>query len=69
MTILIYILIDTNFSCFVEQEWLETLATINPEEVTFIDFVQAGTKLASQLKQEVSIMRPTAVQRPPLPPF
>ncbi|XP_045455614.1 snake venom 5'-nucleotidase [Melitaea cinxia] len=36
----------------VEQEWLDTLATINPEEVTFIDFLQAGTKLASQLKQE-----------------
>ncbi|XP_048484185.1 mannosylglucosyl-3-phosphoglycerate phosphatase [Plutella xylostella] len=36
----------------VEQEWLDTLATINPEEVTFIDFVQAGSKLASQLKQE-----------------
>ncbi|XP_028037737.1 protein 5NUC isoform X2 [Bombyx mandarina] len=36
----------------VEQEWLETLATINPEEVTFIDFLQAGSKLASQLKQE-----------------
>ncbi|CAG9131161.1 unnamed protein product [Plutella xylostella] len=33
-------------------EWLDTLATINPEEVTFIDFVQAGSKLASQLKQE-----------------
>ncbi|CAH4023484.1 unnamed protein product [Pieris brassicae] len=36
----------------VEQEWLETLATINPEEVTFIDFLQAGSKLASQLKEE-----------------
>ncbi|GBP80721.1 hypothetical protein EVAR_57192_1, partial [Eumeta japonica] len=36
----------------VEQEWLDTLATINPEEVTFIDFLQAGSKLASQLKQE-----------------
>ncbi|XP_069355858.1 snake venom 5'-nucleotidase isoform X1 [Maniola hyperantus] len=36
----------------VEQEWLDTLATINPEEVTFIDFLQAGNKLASQLKQE-----------------
>ncbi|CAK1543627.1 unnamed protein product [Leptosia nina] len=36
----------------VEQEWLETLATINPEEVTFIDFLQAGAKLASQLKEE-----------------
>lgn len=38
----------------VEQEWLDTLATINPEEVTFLDFVEAGQKLAAQLKQEVS---------------
>lgn len=37
----------------VEQEWLDTLATINPEEVTFLDFVEAGQKLAAQLKQEV----------------
>ncbi|XP_071053537.1 mannosylglucosyl-3-phosphoglycerate phosphatase isoform X2 [Onthophagus taurus] len=36
----------------VEREWLDTLATINPEEVTFLDFVEAGTKLAVQLKQE-----------------
>lgn len=40
----------------VEQEWLETLATINPEEVTFLDFVEAGKKLAAQLKQEVSFI-------------
>lgn len=38
----------------VEQEWLDTLATINPEEVTFLDFVEAGQKLAAQLKQEVA---------------
>lgn len=37
----------------VEQEWLDTLATINPEEVTFLDFIEAGQKLAAQLKQEV----------------
>jgi len=37
----------------VEQEWLDTLANINPEEVTFIDFVEAGRKLGAQLKQEV----------------
>ncbi|GFG38259.1 hypothetical protein Cfor_01900 [Coptotermes formosanus] len=36
----------------VEQEWLDTLANINPEEVTFIDFVEAGRKLGAQLKQE-----------------
>ncbi|XP_077284564.1 mannosylglucosyl-3-phosphoglycerate phosphatase isoform X2 [Arctopsyche grandis] len=36
----------------VEQEWLDTLATINPDEVTFLDFVEAGTKLGAQLKQE-----------------
>lgn len=38
----------------VEKEWLDTLATINPEEVTFLDFIEAGQKLASQLKQEVN---------------
>lgn len=37
----------------VEQEWLDTLSTINPDEVTFLDFVEAGTKLGAQLKQEV----------------
>lgn len=38
----------------VEKEWLDTLATINPEETTFLDFVEAGQKLSAQLKQEVS---------------
>lgn len=37
----------------VEKEWLDTLATINPEETTFLDFIEAGQKLAAQLKQEV----------------
>ncbi|CAH1162955.1 unnamed protein product [Phaedon cochleariae] len=36
----------------VEKEWLDTLATVNPEETTFLDFVEAGQKLAAQLKQE-----------------
>lgn len=38
----------------VEREWLDTLATVNPDEVTFLDYVDAGRKLAAQLKQEVS---------------
>ncbi|XP_023711596.1 mannosylglucosyl-3-phosphoglycerate phosphatase isoform X2 [Cryptotermes secundus] len=36
----------------VEQEWLDTLGNINPEEVTFLDFIEAGRKLGAQLKQE-----------------
>lgn len=36
----------------VEKEWLDTLATINPEEVTFLDYSEAGQKLAQQLKAE-----------------
>ncbi|KAJ8926041.1 hypothetical protein NQ315_009896 [Exocentrus adspersus] len=36
----------------VEKEWLDTLSTINPEETTFLNFVEAGQKLAAQLKQE-----------------
>lgn len=37
----------------VEKEWLDTLATVNPEETTFLDFIEAGQKLSAQLKQEV----------------
>ncbi|XP_039298682.1 trifunctional nucleotide phosphoesterase protein YfkN isoform X3 [Nilaparvata lugens] len=36
----------------VEREWLDTLATINPDEVTFLDFVDVGNKLGDKLKQE-----------------
>ncbi|KAL0277625.1 UNVERIFIED_CONTAM: hypothetical protein PYX00_004852 [Menopon gallinae] len=36
----------------VEKEWLDTLPTINPEQITFIDYVEAGQQLASQLKKE-----------------
>ncbi|XP_025830788.1 uncharacterized protein LOC108743363 isoform X2 [Agrilus planipennis] len=36
----------------VEIEWLDTLPTINPEEVTYLDFIEAGQKLSVQLKQE-----------------
>ncbi|XP_050523089.1 mannosylglucosyl-3-phosphoglycerate phosphatase isoform X2 [Daktulosphaira vitifoliae] len=36
----------------VERDWLDTLATIDPEEVTFIDFVEAGRSLAKQLKED-----------------
>ncbi|KAK4310995.1 hypothetical protein Pmani_017489 [Petrolisthes manimaculis] len=36
----------------VEREWLETLATINVEEVTFTDYVDKGRELASQLRAE-----------------
>ncbi|KAI4468300.1 nucleotidase-related [Holotrichia oblita] len=36
----------------VEREWLDTLATINPDELTFLDYAEAGNKLAKQLKEE-----------------
>nr|XP_024218519.1 uncharacterized protein LOC112211301 [Halyomorpha halys] len=36
----------------VEREWLDTLATINPDELTFVDFVEAGTKIGAQLKND-----------------
>lgn len=37
----------------VEREWLDTLASINTDEVTFIDYIEAGKRLSQQLKQEV----------------
>ncbi len=35
----------------VEKEWLDTLATINPTEVTYTDFVTAGSMLARELRE------------------
>lgn len=37
----------------VEREWLETLATINVDQVTFTDYVDKGRELASQLRSQV----------------
>ncbi|KAH8280370.1 hypothetical protein KR018_003630 [Drosophila ironensis] len=36
----------------VEREWLETLPTIDPNEVTYIDYVEAGNRLARELRNE-----------------
>ena len=34
----------------VEKEWLDTLSTINSEEVTYTDYVESGNALAKDLK-------------------
>ncbi|XP_076062141.1 mannosylglucosyl-3-phosphoglycerate phosphatase isoform X2 [Oratosquilla oratoria] len=36
----------------VEMEWLETLATINADQITYTDYVDKGRELATQLKNE-----------------
>jgi hypothetical protein len=36
----------------VEWEWLETLSTIDPEAVTYKDYVDVGTELAKMLREE-----------------
>jgi 5'-nucleotidase len=36
----------------VEREWLETLSTINPEEVTYTDYVESGQALAKDLRSK-----------------
>lgn len=36
----------------VEKEWLDTLPTIDPKEVTYQDFVRVGSQLAAQLRKE-----------------
>ena len=36
----------------VEKEWLDTLATINPEEVDYTDYVEAASMLATELKKK-----------------
>ena len=37
----------------VEEEWIDTLATLDPEDVTFADPVERGRELAIQLKKQV----------------
>ena len=36
----------------VEKEWLDTLATINPEEVDYTDYVEAASMLAAELRKK-----------------
>lgn len=36
----------------VEEEWIETLGTLDPEDVTFKDFVVVGTQVAKELKKD-----------------
>lgn len=40
------------FIGLVEEEWLATLATVDREEVTYLDFVTEGTRLAKELREE-----------------
>lgn len=39
----------------VEFEWMATLATIDPDDITYLDFVQEGRKLAKQLKDQQGV--------------
>ncbi|XP_022237436.1 uncharacterized protein LOC106478186 isoform X1 [Limulus polyphemus] len=39
----------------VEEEWLATLATIDPDDVTYTDFVTEGRRLARQLKDKEEV--------------
>ncbi|XP_078337101.1 mannosylglucosyl-3-phosphoglycerate phosphatase-like [Crassostrea virginica] len=36
----------------VEEEWIETLATLDPEDVTYLDFVSKANELCKDLKQK-----------------
>lgn len=38
----------------VEEEWIETLATLDPEDVTYLDFVSKGNELCQSLKEKVT---------------
>lgn len=40
----------------VEEEWISTLATVDAEDVEFLDFVEEGRNLALELKSLVVIL-------------
>lgn len=37
----------------VEYEWIDTLASLDPEDVSYEDYVERGTELARSLKEQV----------------
>ena len=37
----------------VEEEWIDTLSTIDPADIIFEDFVEVGNRLAQELRDEV----------------
>lgn len=41
----------------VEEEWMETLATLDPEDITYVDFVSKGKQLCKDLKQKVALFK------------
>ena len=40
----------------VEQEWIDTLATVDPEDIIFHDFVVTGNQLAAELREQVGYL-------------
>ena len=38
----------------VEEEWIATLSTIDPDDITFLDYVEEGRQLAKELKAKVT---------------
>ena len=41
------------FVGLVEEDWLATLSTVDPDDVTFADFIEEGRTLARQLRDDV----------------
>ena len=41
------------FVGLVEEDWLATLSTVDPDDVTFVDFIEEGRTLARQLRDDV----------------
>ena len=39
----------------IEWEWIETLATLEPDDVDYTDFVETAKALVPQLQQEVGV--------------
>lgn len=50
--------IKIGFMGLVEKEWLDTLPTIDPKEVSYTDFIKISKKLATQLRNEVVLIEP-----------
>ena len=46
----------------VEEEWIVTLSTVDPDDIIYLDLVEEGQRLAQELKQKVSFYVSTTVR-------
>ena len=54
---IVWVCLQLGFIGLVEDDWISTLSTIDPEDIKYIDFVKEGRRLAIWLREMVAALR------------